>query len=121
MTAVAEAPAFTAARRGDLVVVHEHVRDYVIGQGASEYDRYEVGVVTSVTRDGLVKRYTGTWGSEVTIRGHVRCQLVPRAAVDVAGAFAAAKAHTWPGHPTQPKAYESLEEVRAAVRPFRRS
>jgi len=39
----------------------------------------------------------------------------------VAGAFAAAKAHTWPGHPTQPKAYESLEEVRAAVRPFRRS
>ena len=47
----------TAAKRGDLVVIQKHNRDHAIGQETREYDTFTVGVVTSVTRDGMVKMF----------------------------------------------------------------
>ena len=121
MTATAEAPAHTVAKRG-MVLVHEITRrDYIIGEGPREHTDCELGIVTSITRDGLVKRYRNAWGGEQDgpagrmFRGRVH--LAP--GIDPEPAMAAAKAHCWPGHPGQPKPYGSLAEVREALRPFR--
>jgi hypothetical protein len=40
------------ARRGDLVVIHLHHREYPEGR-LWEYDRFWLGQVTSVTRQGM--------------------------------------------------------------------
>jgi hypothetical protein len=125
----------TAAKRGDLVVIQKHNRDYVIGQETREYDTFTVGIVTSVTRDGMVKMfkeaghvdhvdYTGKpdRGQAVSTVGHVRTMIVPAADVDVAGALATAACHVWvtdAAHETHVKAYESVDELRAALLPHR--
>ena len=119
MTADTPAKHYTGAKRGDLVVIGQTHRDYVIGQGVSERNTFELGTVTGVTRAGIVTRYLCTWGHEVTIRRQPdSVQLVSKAAIDVAAVMAMATAHTWPGHPNQPKAFDTLAEVRRAVTPY---
>lgn len=124
MTTTAEPPAlakFTAAKRGMALVHHRHVRDYVIGQGASERDEYVVGIVTSVTREGIVKRYREAgWNSEHDgpAGKHFRGNIWLAPDLDADAAMAIAAAHTYPGH-TQVMPFASLQEVREALRPCR--
>lgn len=84
---------------------------------------YEIVEVTSVSRDGWINRYRNCWGNEVAFNWARAAYagysiLVPD--VDTEQARAVATAHHWPGHPNQPKPYETLEEVKAALQPLRR-
>ena len=128
-----EAPRANVAKRGDLVVVEQHRRDYAIGTGASEYDTFTVGVVTSVTRDGHVKMYRRAgcfdqgkdWrgqpdrGEQVPVR-MVRSYVCRSADIDVAGALATAGCHVWPSGHESPMPYGSLAEVQADLKPHRK-
>lgn len=107
------------ARRGDIAVL-ETGRSY---GGPDGRTGFAVTVVASITRSGVVKAVKDLrWGDGVhaqplgRICGLQRLHLIPQADIDVNGAVATARAHTWPGH-TQPMDYASLEEVREALRP----
>jgi hypothetical protein len=115
------------ARRGDLVVVEETTVTHMIGARSAATTRYTVAVVTSVTRDGAVKslredhRAAGTGAvREVRRMGpRVRLLTFPKDQIDVAAAQQAARDHTWPGgQPSRP--FDTLDEVRDALRPFLR-
>jgi hypothetical protein len=111
---------FLAAKRGDLVLVVEDRRDVFIGQEAREYVAAVVGVVASIDRLGFVKRYLSTWGgAPCAMPVRARALVVSKADIDVTAAFEAARAHTWPGH-TQPKPFDSIDEAREFLRPFKR-
>lgn len=107
------------AKRGDLAVI-EVVTSYARNSGPTQYaTRYRVAVVTSVTRAGEVKaiQIDGCAPQPVArIVGFQRLHLLPKNRVDVAAAQEAARAHAWPGgQPSRP--FESLDDVRAALRP----
>ena len=119
------------AKRGDLVVVETHHRDYVRGEEPREYDKFTVGVVTSVTRDGQVKMYrrAGNFDQGKDWRGEpdrgevlrpgsfVRALVMPARMVSVSAALAVAACHVWDGPEDHTRAYEALDDVRAALRP----
>jgi hypothetical protein len=117
------------ARKGDLILVGTVHSSYVIGEGHSETLSYSFGVVASATRAGLAKtmRQVG-YGDELLSSAAVpvpeqsfrdkRVYIVARDAIDVDGVLRAAKAHHWPGHPGQPKAFDTLSEARECARPF---
>lgn len=119
------------AKRGDLVVVQTHHRDYVLRGESREYDEFTVGVVTSVTRDGQVRMFRRAgnfdqgkdWrgqpdrGEELRPGSFVRALVMPATKIAVNAALAVAACHVWDGHESQARAYDSLEEVRAALRP----
>jgi hypothetical protein len=114
----------TKAKRGDLVIVVQEHHDYIIGKGAQGHTTCEIGVVSSVTREGLVKafrwaRYYGEAYDDPTLLARmcrvVQTPIVPASVIDVPAAMAAAKAHQWPSGGTMP--FESLDEVREALRP----
>jgi hypothetical protein len=113
------------AKRGDLAVIIIERQDYYIGQ-ASPPARTEVTIheVTSVTRDGAVKAVRGTWpGSspvpvERLARG-ARILTMSKTAIDVPAALDVARAHHWAGHPGQPRPFDSLAAVRAALQACR--
>ena len=116
------------AKRGMVLVHHEHSRCWVNdapGRGhVAESDDFTIGVVTSVTRDGVVKRFrSAECGTErpgpADKRFGGKVYLAP--GVDPEGAIEAARSHTWPGHPDQPMPFGSLEEIRAALRPYRQA
>jgi len=125
----------TQAKRGDLVVVHTQSRDWVNdapGRGHTQVsEQFAMGVVTSVTRDGQVKlwREAGELdgqrdhlgrpdrGRALPAVGFQKAWIMSAAQIDVPGALASAAVHTWDGHPTRVKAFGSLDEARAAVRP----
>lgn len=129
MTVTAEAPAFTPAKRGMVLVHHETQRDYVTGQPVTERETFSIGQVTSVTRDGIVKRFRGvSWGEACEWSAtdqdgpagrHFRGRVLLAPDIDPAAAVRAAKAHHWPGHPGQPMPFSSLREVRDALRECR--
>lgn len=117
---MSEAP---KARRGDLVVVHTTHHDYIIGvgEGVRSHDEFTVGVVTSITREGLVKAYRPVGYDSPILLAHLSRQLqqtylMPQTRVDVAGALKTAAAHTWPGHDYS-RYYDTLDEVKVALRP----
>jgi hypothetical protein len=125
----------TPAKRGDLVVVHTQSNDWVNdspGAGHTQTsEHFAVGVVTSVTRDGRVKlwREAGQLdnqrdhlgrpdrGQALPTVGFQQTWIMQAAQIDVPGALASAAVHTWDGHSTQVKAFASLDDVRAALRP----
>lgn len=113
--------AFAPAKRGDLVLVVEDRREFIIGQEAQEYVAAVVGIVASIDRLGHVKRYASTWGSVCAMPARARALVVSKADIDVTAAFDAAKAHTYPGHPTQPQPFASIDEAREFLRPFRKA
>ena len=132
-TAEQPATATNVAKRGDLVVIEQHHRDYVIGAGTSEHDSFIVGVVTSVSRDGHVKmfRRAGSFDQGKDWRGQpdrgenvpsgmVRSYLASSSDIDVAGALATAGCHAWPSGHESPMPYESLAEVQADLKPHRK-
>lgn len=118
------------ARRGDLVVICLRHRDWTAGQ-PREYDDFWVGQVTSVTRAGLVRLYrpAGTFAWDTDGRGRPdRGQPLPslwfewaaiksQKEIDVQGALATAACHVWAGHEGHVRGYDTLKEVRAALRP----
>lgn len=135
MTVTADRPAAVAnvAKRGDLVVIEQHHRDFVLHGENREYDEFTVGVVTSVTRDGHVKmfRRAGNFDQGKDWHGQpdrgegipsrmVRSYLMSAKDIDVAGALATAACHVWvtdQAHEDSTKAYDSLAEVKAALKP----
>jgi len=52
------------AKRGDLVAITRHHTAYVVGQDTHEYEQTTLGIVTGITRDGLVKRYRSPFSRE---------------------------------------------------------
>jgi hypothetical protein len=118
----------TRAKRGDLIVIHTQSTDYSRGSrvGPVTTDEWEVALVTSITREGWVRRFRrcedldpGSKGHELARWGRVQdWSLVPLNRIDSQAALATAACHVWPGH-EMPMTYRSLEEVRAALRPHR--
>ena len=109
------------ASRGDLVVIERRNRGDVNGQGSYDRVEYEAGVVTSITREGAIKafrtRYSDTQPID-RIVGFVRSYIVEKGVVDVDAAVAAAWANPWHnGDPGKP--FDSLDEVKACVAPFK--
>lgn len=106
------------AKRGDLAVVVTTHRDFVIGEGTRESVHVNLGVVTSVTRDGVVKRILDNWGSDRVLGMPDEVRLVPKAEVDAEACRAAMqREHTYPGH-TTPMSFASIDEAREFVRRF---
>jgi len=124
-------PEFRPAKRGDGVVVETRHTGYMIpGPGKTEpydYHQYEVGVVTGITRDGHVRTWRPAWVSEDEHDRHTKqglpfnktqIWLLPATEMDVPACLAAYQAHTYPGHADGlPKPYDTLAEVRDALRP----
>jgi hypothetical protein len=117
------------ARRGDLVVVQQHHRDWVQRGEPREYDTFTVGVVTSITRDGLVKMFKEAghadepdWrgrpdrGRPLPAVGFVQALVRSAAVIDVPGALATAACRTWELTGSV-RPYDTLDEVRAALGP----
>ena len=118
------------ARRGDLVVICLRHRDWKDGQ-PREYDDFWLGQVTSVTRAGLVRLYrpAGTFAWDTDGRGRAgKGQPLPslwfeRAAIKSQRRstspvpLATAACRTWPGHEGHVRGYDTLAEVKAALRP----
>jgi len=109
------------AKRGGLVITVEERSDLSLMGGRTVTAAYSVGVVTSITREGVIKAWRDTWGTEQLARHNPRVtfQVGSKDRFDVDGAYEMAKAHTWPGRPT-PKDWDSLDELKAALRPYRR-
>lgn len=112
------------ARKGDLVVVEQRTSTYFTGRGTVFATEFNVGVVASATREGTVKtwRHLG-YGEDLLSTGaqpirYDKCYVLPKSRIDVDAALVAAKLHCWPGHPTQPKAFDSIEDVRECLRPL---
>lgn len=123
------------ARKGDLILVEEVTRNHysaaahaeakAAGRTLAEVEkRYKFGVVASATREGEVKTWRQVgYGEEVTSHyaqpiGYANRWVLSAKAIDVVGALTAAKAHHWPGHPDQPRAFDSFDEARDLARPF---
>jgi hypothetical protein len=125
----------TRARKGDLIIVETISRNaYSVAAEREARDAgrelartvtsYGIGVVASASREGVVKAWSPVgWGGKLIgpdgdpLRGR-RCWSLSSQEVDVAGALTAAKAHHWPGHPGQPKDFDTLAEAREVIRPF---
>lgn len=110
------------AKRGDLVVIKSLHNYSVLGEGTRYRIKYTVCVVLNVSRAGEVKTVHSTCAPEYPIEikrwiGHGRTYVIPATQIDVAGALETAKNHTWPGHPDKPKYYNTLDEVKVALRP----
>lgn len=111
----------TVARRGDLVVIHLHHRDYRQDYKAVERDDYRAGQVTSVTRGGQVRRYRPAGQFTVPDRplpaGFEQAWVISAARGDVPAALAAAACHCEQHGEACPRPYGSLDEVLTALRP----
>ena len=109
------------ARRGDLVVIERKTSYVTTSDGWHESTEYDVGIVTSITRDGLVKACKTRYADSVPmdhIHGYLRSFIVPQSEIDVVSAVEAARANEWSsGHTGKP--FDSLDEVRDVLRPFK--
>lgn len=117
------------ARRGGLVVIIQEHRNYMIGAGSVESTTCEIGIVSSVTREGAVKAYQSPryrhepgGGQSVPLAYLPRATalLIPAATIDVEAAFAVAEGRCWHGDGREFDSYrpfDSLDEVRAALKP----
>lgn len=113
------------ARKGDLILVGIVHSAYVIGEGHTESLDYTYGVVASATRGGVVKTYYAAGYGDALLSKHAqavplsaRVYTMPSTEIDVMGVIGAAKAHHWPGHPGQPRGFDTLSEARALAQPF---
>lgn len=116
----------TRTRRGDLAII-ERLRVTQSPTERTEQTDFTVMTVCSITREGRTKavrddRYPGD-GHNVphpqplaNMHGLRNVLIVPKTDIDVDAATATARAHTYPDSAT-PRPYESLDDVRAALRP----
>ena len=111
------------AKRGDSIAIVKESRSYVIGQGSTTKTEVELATVTNITRDGQVKAFRSAWGGAPQpldrVIGFKQLLVIPNAVVSNADVMAVASAHHYVGHPGQPKSWDSLEEVREALKPYR--
>ncbi len=116
----------TRTRRGDLAIL-ERLRVTQSATSRTEETDFTVTTVCSVTRDGRAKavrddRYPSDGHNTphaqplAQMHGLKNILIVPKDEIDVDAATATARAHTWPDG-TTPRAYESLDAVREALRP----
>lgn len=110
----------TAAKRGDLVVIESTHTDFVIGSGSSKRQTFEIGIVTSIDRQGIVQRIKDAWGSPRRLYSWERVYIASKTSVHAEQAHEAAQTqHTYPGHPGQPMPFASLDEAKAFLTPYR--
>ena len=131
-----EVTTYVHAKRGMVLVHHIHTSEWVNGtegplghiEGHSvDRDEYRIGVVTSVTRGGLVMAFrTAGWGTDrlgtaepgpAVKRFRGRIFLAPGIAAEPA--IDLAKAHYWPNHPGQPAPWTDLDTVKHALATLR--
>lgn len=119
------------AKRGDLVVIQCKDLDSIASKGR-DHDRFTVGIVTNITRDGLVKGYQeiGYAGSLYQMKidvksprrhdkpvGFVKMYVQSQGQIDVQAALEAAKENRWSVGGTQGMPFDSIEAVKAALKP----
>lgn len=112
-------------RRGDLAVIERVIVSHS-RTDLTEITEYAVVLVSNITREGRVKAIKDPrWSDDGyaqpldRIVGFRRIYIVPQTDIDVAAAIATARSHVYPGHNT-PRSYDSLDEVRTALKPHRR-
>lgn len=112
----------TAGKKGDLVAVEKITTATFAGGGRTTSIRWELGIVESATRDGVVRsarigpfqsrcaihRQNGA-GQWIPEHGIGRVVIAPRASVDVASVPSDVLTAEYPG----------VEEIREAVGPYR--
>ncbi|PSK96674.1 hypothetical protein CLV30_12556 [Haloactinopolyspora alba] len=107
------------AKRGDLIAVLRQQRTHGAA-GASTEDQIDVGVVTNIYRDGMVKAFRQVGWNAIRplehVVGYVQHWVMPATSIDVGAAVEIAAAHTYPNS-TQTMPFASLDELRAAIRP----
>ena len=113
-------------KRGDLVIIVQEHRDYIIGGGAQESTTCEIGIVSSISRDGVIKAFKPARYSDEPNGGTpvhlerlpkvILTPFIPATRIDIPAALKVARDHQWgSGHPYMP--FDSLDEVRAALKP----
>ena len=111
----------TKAKRGDLVVIEKRTSYTTTSAGYHEATIYEVGIVTSITREGVTKAIETRYGGPTPLKniyGVGRTFIVSQDEIDVRAAAEAAWSNEWkPGYPGKP--FDSLDEVRSVVSPFK--
>lgn len=114
------------AKRGDLVIIVQEHHDYIIGKGTQESTTCEISIVSSVSREGVIKafkpaRYSNepSAGDTVPLKwlaNVTSTPFIPASRINIAAALKAARDHQWPGgQPYMP--FDSLDEVRTALKP----
>jgi hypothetical protein len=117
----------TPAKRGDLVAIVRTERITYVDRPSETHERVELARVTSVTREGIVKRAEIPAWSD----GHVSTYVSTRdtsarvlvvGGVDVDGVLAAYASRRYVGapHSTMVPPLDSLDDARALLSPFRR-
>lgn len=122
----------TKAKRGDLVAI-ERETSCTSTTSTTRRTSIDVHIVTSVTREGVVKATRPVHGSDLgreTEYGPEKPQPIARIfglraryvigaqTIHVPSAIAAVLAHHYPGHPNQLQPFDSLDELRSILRPF---
>ncbi|MFB8407798.1 hypothetical protein [Streptomyces sp. NPDC055912] len=117
-------------RRGDLVIVEKRTPYTVGNPGANlrteDVTQYSVMLITNLTRAGEIKMVRDVaWsdnGAPQKLDGMLYATgnrwTIPQSGINVDGAIGAARAHTYPNS-TTPRAFPSLDAVKAALRPHR--
>lgn len=112
------------AKRGDIAVIVTERRDSYINGPTQVRTEVEIKVITSITREGLVKAVRGlgsdspAYPFEQFHARRVALYIVSAAEFDVAGAIESARKHTYPNSDT-PRAYDSLTEAKDMLRAHR--
>jgi hypothetical protein len=116
------------AKRGDLIAVHSISRSHGIGVPSTETATIDVGVVTNITREGYVKhfrlwyqthpsRHINLADSKRRPVGYVRHYIISQDRIDVGAALETAAKNPWPHNNMPGKHFESLGEMREALKP----
>lgn len=116
----------TKARRGDLCAVVTTTHSFVIGQGSTEQTTVRLALVSSVTRDGVVKAFRPFWdqagepSSPITASPREQTLVLSADRIDVTAAITAYCARSWPTapHSTSVRPCDSVDELRELLRPF---
>jgi len=109
-----------SAKRGTWLAVESTERTFYIGRPTEERTRVDLFEVTSCTRDGYVKDCKDARGYAVGARwSSGRALTIPHEMVASEDVRRVALAHHYDGHPDQPRPFDSLDELRDALRPYR--
>jgi hypothetical protein len=110
-----------AAKRGDLVALVRTVTHTGPDFTRTTAEQVSLARVTSITRDGIVKRAEGPWETYRHPHDSARPLIIPASTIDVQGALAAYSERRYPTapHSAMVPPFDSLAEARAFLRPFR--
>ena len=108
------------AKRGDVFAIVREERTAYIGKPSETRTRVDVVRITSCTRDGIAKAAEDCQGYTVGAWALTsgRALLIAADRVRPEDAMRVAREHHYDGHPNQPKPFDSVEELREALRPY---